>query len=418
MGFGSKVREHEKCSSVLSFSVMERHLDIARVLQREGMYPTAKESTDLFFRNKIVVGRSNSQETNDIDWAVESLSKTTRTWEEYQYDCETNHGKAHPCDMLYGWVLLTTCPIVRKACDVQRAFDTLCKVQLSSVPGKPIVIPRLSQLKRLKAADALATGMWVLIVRMPRPYCARITVPFSRRKDVAQFPRESAEEYAARRLELKRRADNDVHPTEDQLYLSKNRILLQAVNRTVVCNKCGAKGHHHEKTHDEVYAPIKVMHSDITERREYPDFMDVKPYPSEEIMLTRMLKEESGFSLNIRETTTRIPLRLARKLLIDGLEVEGSVHASGIGTRKRILNENDATRPIANSGDLTFTIDDLDIQDNETSFRFYWQTQIEYATHYGFLDLAKEWKHKLDTHVTAWCARFNAKPAKRHKNNT
>ena len=409
MGVRSKVREYEKSSAVL----MVRNLDIARVLQREGMYPVARESTDIFFRNKIVVGRSNCEETNGIDWAVETLSKSTRTWEEYQYDCETNHGRAHPCDMLYGWVLLTTCPIVRKDADVQRAFDTLCKVQLASTPGKPIVIPSLSKLKRIKAADALATGMWILIVRMPRPYCAKITVPFTRRKDIAQFPRESAEEYAARRLEMRRRADNDVHPTEDQLYLSKNRILLQAVNRSVVCNKCGAKGHHHEKTHDEVYAPLKECHSDIVERREFPSFMDVKPYPSEEIMLTRMLKEESGFSLNIRETTTRIPLRLARKLLIEGLEVEGTVHASGVGTRKRTLNENDAARPIAQHfSDVKVNVEDLGIQDNETHYQYFWQTQIGQAIRYGFSTLAKEWQSKLDSHTKEWYARC-IKPDKR-----
>jgi hypothetical protein len=52
-----------------------------------------------------------------------------------------------------------------------------------------------------------------------------------------------------------------------------------------------------------------------------------------------VLDEDKGLTLQIRQAETRIPLRLARKLLMDGLTIEGEVYASGVGSRKRVRRE-------------------------------------------------------------------------------
>jgi cytoskeletal protein CcmA (bactofilin family) len=67
--------------------------------------------------------------------------------------------------------------------------------------------------------------------------------------------------------------------------------------------------------------------------------MNVKPYPKEQIVLTKLLEEDKGLTLQIRQAETKIPLRLARKLMMDGLDIQGDVYASGVGTRKQVRRE-------------------------------------------------------------------------------
>lgn len=372
-----------------------RELDVGKVLGPHGMYPEACKSTDKFFKGRVVIGHSNCREDNRIDWEVTTLPAGTVHWEEYQYDRETNRGLSHPHDMLYGFVVLSTYPMVREGASTLKGYDALCKVQL---PTK--VIPNLCELKRIKARDALVHGMWILIVRMPRPSNARITVPFSRRKDAAQFPKESSEDYLQRRTELKRRAELDVHPTEDQLYISKNYTLLQGVNKTVVCTKCGSRGHHHEKTHDDVYSQPPQLDA-VFVCPTYPQWMNIQPYPLEDITLTRMLKEDTGFTLNIRETSTKVPLRLARKLLLDGLDVEGDIKAVGVGKRKRELNEvQHEKKRLAPTAYSSLAID-LGHED-EANRRFFWENLIRQAREHGFAEQADAWEKSFVASVQAW----------------
>lgn len=372
-----------------------RTLELRKVLGPHGMYPEATKATDKFFKGKIVIGHSNCKEDNSIDWEVTSLSPGTH-WEEYQYDRETNRGSSHPHDMLYGFVVLSTFPMVREGSSTAKGYDALCKVQL---PDK--VIPDLGELKRIKARDTLVNGMWILIVRMPRPANARITVPFSRRKDAAQFPKESNDDYLQRRTELKRRAELDLHPTEDQLYLAKNYTLLQGVNKTVVCTKCGSRGHHHEKTHDDVYSQAPQF-DNMFACTIFPPWMNIQPYPAEDITLTRMLKEETGFTLNIRETTTKVPLRLARKLLLDGLDVKGEICATGVGKRMRELNE--VAHEKKSRVDLpTFSSLTIDLgHEDEERRRFFWENLIRQAREFGYADQADKWEASFKASVQVW----------------
>jgi hypothetical protein len=215
-----------------------------------------------------------------------------------------------------------------------KAFQHFALIHLKT----QLELPPLENLKRLKGKDSLQGGMWILLVRVPRPFSAKVSIPLSRRK-LERFASETEEEFLARVQDMKRRSDSEKHPTEDQLYLTRNQTLLQGVAKNVVCTKCGAKGHHHEKTHDDVYAPVPVKFPGVCYERRTPAFMNVLPYPMEEIQLTKMISDDKGFTLSIRETSTKVPLRLARKLLLDGLHIEGQIHASGVGKRRRILHD-------------------------------------------------------------------------------
>lgn len=367
-----------------------RRLNISQALGPD-MFPIASQGTESYFKDTIMVGSSNCAQTNEVYWELECISKIT--WEEWQYDHETNKGKAHPVDMLYGFIFLSMSPIVKKGASTEKAFENMCNLK-HHMQG----IPPLNSLTRLVGKDPLVSGMWILIIRRPRPVGAKITVPFSRRRDIAMFPKESKEEYAARREEMKKKCANEIHPTEDQLYYSRNKVLLQGVNPGVICTKCGAKGHHHEKTHDDVYAP-PLEHEDIFYNPKFPDWMNVEPYPDEEIQLTKLLKKDLGFTLSIRETTTKIPLRLARKLLLDGLEVEGEVHASGIGKRRRVLNDAlDEERQKKTESDMRFyepLVIDLASTEDRMNYEFFWRNQIRLAREFGFEAEAEYWKKNL-----------------------
>jgi hypothetical protein len=270
-----------------------------------------------------------------------------------RHDKETNFGKAPPRDMLYAFVLLPWSPAFRVGSDLQKHFLHLWK---SKYPALEPCVPPLKSLKQLQGSDMLINGMWIIIVRMPRPVHGRIHIPLSMRKEWGKFKDETDTEWQVRRTELKRKAETEVHPTESQLYLTLNQTLIQEVGKHIVCSKCGAKGHHHEKSHDDVYAEPaeqqehlhshldaweiwRTAHLRVSCTPSFPEWMNVKPYPKESIVLTKLLSEDKGLTLQIRQAETKIPLRLARKLMMDGLTIEGEVYASGVGTRKRVRRE-------------------------------------------------------------------------------
>lgn len=321
-------------------------------------------TSDEYFRDKIMVAYMDCNETAPLEWELTS-TKGYKKWEELRHDKETNFGKAPPRDMLYAFILLPWSPAFRKGSDLSKHFHHLWNKQY---PGADLVMPSLSSLKFLLGSDTLVNGMWIVIVRMPRPVHGKPHIPLSMRKEYStKFVHESDAEWQARRLEIKRKAEAEVHPTEAQLYLTPNQTLLQEVGKNIVCSKCGAKGHHHEKSHDDVYAESGNLQEflDITQHEQgsefftrdyaawnyyrshltvsyvpkYPVWMKVKPYPKESIVLTKLLDEDKGLTLQIRQAETKIPLRLARKLMMDGLQIDGEVYASGVGTRKRVRRE-------------------------------------------------------------------------------
>ena len=340
-----------------------------------------------FFKEKFMLAYSDCKEKFELDWEITSSKGYTR-WEELRHDKETNFGKSLPYDMLYAFALLPWSPEFQEKSDISRHFLHLWKKQYPEyVHEKRPLVPPLSALKRLQGSDVLTNGMWIIIVRMTRPNHGKPHIPLSLRKDLRKYPTETDAEWTQRKNELKRKSESEVHPTEGQLYLTLNGTLIQEVAKNIVCAKCGAKGHHHEKSHDDVYSsevfeydekhawqfflshivedeglPAHTTSSASSDmqlwnkfrngesqssikkieiRREFPAWMNVLPYPKETLVLTKLLTEEKGLTLQIRQAETKIPLRLARKLMMDGIQIVGDVYASGVGSRKRVRREEE-----------------------------------------------------------------------------
>lgn len=332
-----------------------RSFDFSLALKDTPLYKTAKQKSSDFFKDKFMLAYSDSREKCAVEWEVCS-SKGMIRWEELRHEKETNGNKSYAHDMYYAFQFLPWSPVINQGSDSLKHFLNLWNKQFPSFPTP--LIPPLKDLKRLQGKDALTNGMWIILVRVPRPSHSKPHIPLSFRKDYAKYQDESEEDWQARKADIKRRAENEVHPTEAQLYITSNFTLLQEVGKHIVCSKCGSKGHHHEKSHNDVYAHCLEeedfnSEQNITCFPDFPSWMNVLPFPKETIVLTKLLEENKGLTLQIRETETKIPLRLARKLLMDGLHIEGEVYASGIGTRKRVRREDELDSENSKSLDVT-----------------------------------------------------------------
>lgn len=357
-------------------------------------FSVSPSSSKDFFKDKFMLAYSDSNENFKLQWEITS-SKGYVRWEEFRHDHETSQGKCVPHDMLYAFQLLPWSPEFKSGIEISKHFLHLWKKHYPNYLNPQPTIPPLASLKKLLGSEILVNGMWILVVRMPRPHHGKPHVPLSMRKDNCRFPGEGEAEWLARKNEIKRKCEGELHPTEGQLYITLNNTLIQEVPPNIVCSKCGAKGHHHEKSHDDVYSSevqvfdemyawqtflrepeiltpqgtttstatdvepeagnlmkpptlaqwIKFHSSSRVKKIElkpkFPAWMNVLPYPKECLVLTKLLSEEKGLTLQIRQAETKIPLRLARKLMMDGLHIEGEVYASGVGKRKRVRKEED-----------------------------------------------------------------------------
>ena len=339
-----------------------RSIHFVSALNCPDLQDIARITTKEFFHDSLMLAESDSKELQPLKWEKCSTRGFSR-WEDLRYHRETGGGRCPAHDMYYAFVFLPWSPMLNIGSSVQKNFHHLWSrtYKSESIPS----IPPLHTLKKLKGSDVLTNGMWIILVRMPRPQHGKPHVPLSQRKDYKKNASETEEMWLMRKAELKKKAETDLHPTEAQLYLTLNHTLIQEVAKNIVCAKCGAKGHHHEKSHDDVYssAPLTSWEhhvintepldltlewsqwkseSNILEieyHPSYPEWMNVKPYPKEQIVLTKLLEEDKGLTLQIRQAETKIPLRLARKLMMDGLDIQGDVYASGVGTRKQVRRE-------------------------------------------------------------------------------
>jgi len=345
-------------------------------------FSLAPVSCKNFFQEKFMLAYSDCKESFELEWEIISSKGYTR-WEELRHDKETNFGKSLPYDMLYAFTLLPWTPEFKEGSTVSKHFLHFWKKQYpNQLYDKIPLIPPLSNLKKLQGSDVLTNGMWIILVRMPRPSHGKQHIPMSLRKDLRKYTTETDAEWTLRKNDLKRKYESEVHPTEGQLFITLNGTLIQEVAKNIVCSKCGAKGHHHEKSHDDVYSSESIeydekhawqfflSHMSETEpssskisdvdlwnkfqsgafqsnikkieiRRSFPQWMNVLPYPKETLALTKLLTEEKGLTLQIRQAETKVPLRLARKLMMDGLQIVGDVYASGVGSRKRVRREEE-----------------------------------------------------------------------------
>jgi hypothetical protein len=370
-----------------------RHFDFKKALG----FIVSPVSCREFFREKFMLAYSDCKERFELDWEITS-SKGYNRWEELRHDKETNFGKSLPYDMLFAFTVLPWSPEFKEGSDISRHFLHLWKKQYPDQSHSQVpLVPPLSALKRLHGSDVLINGMWIILVRMPRPCHGKPHVPISLRKDLRMYSTETEAEWILRKNDLKRKYESEVHPTESQLYITLNGTLIQEVAKNIVCAKCGAKGHHHEKSHDDVYSSEAIEYDEkqawhfflthmseggnisaaqetelwnkfrsgaaqssikkIEIRRSFPTWMNVLPYPKETLALTKLLTEEKGLTLHIRQAETKIPLRLARKLMMDGLQIEGDVYASGVGSRKRVRREEEENTEKLRAGHFLDTSD-------------------------------------------------------------
>jgi hypothetical protein len=257
-----------------------------------------------------------------------TLKESQRRWNEYQYDRESGNGEHTPRDMIFGFVALGMNPFWKTKGGAQKAFENFTSKQWK---GEPMQMPPLDQLPRLKGSSYLVDGMWIVLVRTPRPVGCRNVVPWSRRQDVARLELElkmKPSDYVAAKLaQMRDKARFDTHPTDAQLFLTRNCTLVQGVGPNIVCVRCHLKGHHMSHVHDDVFAPrVENIHAS------WPAWMNVQPLPDEKKLVPEWVitSEDKGFQVEVQEAQVHVPLRLARQMKLRGMDVKGTVEKCGV----------------------------------------------------------------------------------------
>ena len=268
--------------------------------------------------DQVYIGWSNSSYTR-IDWTTRKF--LYETWGELQWDIETCGGKAPARDMVYGFLLLPCSPKFSKE-SKEDAFARFCKAQ-----WKGSQMPALETLKQLKKADILQSECWIVLIRIPRPVGSKHAIPFSRRNDVIRLQTEYEEGNETAAVELaaiKAKCLLESHPTEMPLYSTVNGVLVQGVHANHFCTSCGAKGHHSAASHDSIRDPLYT-----SVQTHWPSWMNVGPVP-QEVLAVPTTHDDKGFELHIRDTSAKIPLRLARAMKLHGTKIDGDVYMCGV----------------------------------------------------------------------------------------
>jgi hypothetical protein len=251
------------------------------------------------------------------------LNEEFRSWNQVQYNLETSHGSAVPRDMVYGFQVIEFCPRWSKG-DALDGFTRMTR----KLYGEPFMVPPLDKLKKLQDTTYLSDGMFIILVRTPRPVGCRNIIPFDFRKDViqmrAEYEETKNENLSTMIKALRLKYQNDVHPTNAQLFLTKNKSLVQEVASYISCITCGAVGHHMAHTHKDVISNEENEFLQV----EYPAWMNVLPMPAEKLELPT--QETGGIEVKIRQVTTNVPLRLARAMKLRGANVLGEVAKCGV----------------------------------------------------------------------------------------
>lgn len=284
------------------------------------------EKTEDVPEGTVFIAYSDSRGKYPLRFEPIVLNSDQRHWCDYQYDRESEQGQNIPRDMIYGFEALNMCPFWKKKEDILPRFEQYTKKQW----GESMQIPPLEKLKRLEKDAYLANGSFIILVRLTRPIGSRNVIPYNRRKDVLHYRVESEiykKEYAGTKLlEIRQKINSDApHPTEAQLYLTKSKVLVQAVSPHILCQRCGAKGHHMAHVHDEIYEE-ENPHIFV----DYPVWMNVLPMPSEKLSIVTVEDESKGHTIEVRDVTVQIPLRLARSLKLRGMNVQGNVEKCGV----------------------------------------------------------------------------------------
>lgn len=275
------------------------------------------QSADAVFKNTVFVAWSDMFERFPVKFVPVKLQDHARLWCDFQFDRESCNGDCVPRDMIFGFLALPFSPRWSKQGQAEDAFKRFTEKQWTT----PMQLPSLTEMPRLKAQTFLTDGMWIVLVRHPRPLGSRNVVPFNRRKDVLQLrvaEANGSQTAGAKMFEIKRKIETDApHPTEAQLFVTRSKVLVQGVSPNIVCARCGSQGHHMAHIHDEVLEPANPnVHV------EFPKWMNVQPLPVE-LLNVPTTDDDKGFKLEMRNTSAQVPLRLARQMKLRGMFLEG-----------------------------------------------------------------------------------------------
>jgi hypothetical protein len=292
---------------------------------REFKLPPAIELSDKTnVSNCIFIAWSDLNGQSPLVFERYEVNEEYRNWNQVQYNLETSCGSAVPRDMIYGFQVIEFCPRWSKKGDAIVIFKRMTK----KLYGEEMKIPCFENLKKLCESTYLSDGMFIILVRTPRPVGCRNVVPFDFRKDVqqlrAEFSQTQNENLRTMIKALESKSAGDVHPTNAQLYITRNKSLVQEVAPHISCISCGAIGHHMAHTHKDVVSKEENEFLQV----HYPSWMNVKPMPEEKLTIPNA--DVGGVEVQIRQVTTSVPLRLARAMKLRGANVLGDVNKCGI----------------------------------------------------------------------------------------
>ena len=281
--------------------------------------PRAPVDWKSYISNSIFLAFSDSLEKAPLEFYLHK--KDASIWEELQWDLETGRSAALPRDMIYGFCLFPCPPAIEDGSKAQETYERMLRAM-----HKSSTVPALKDIPRLKRKDFLTDGMVVILVRLPRPIGGRIVIPATRRREILRLEAEvEMGNVSARKTlaELREKTEQEVHPTEAQLYQTLSGVLVQAVPPYITCSRCGMRGHHSMSTHEDV---VEARPNGFL--TEWPVWMNILPMPQEQFNLPET--QQGGFVVEVRRTTARVPLRLARQMRLHGHKIEGEIHASGV----------------------------------------------------------------------------------------
>ena len=277
-------------------------------------------------KNTVFVAISDMHGRFPLTFMPTPIAEDQRSWPVFQYDRESCGGTVTPRDMLFGFQVLKFLPHWKTAGGAAAAFARITTLNW----GTAMKMPPLDRLERLHASSWIPDSSFIVLVRTPRPVGSRNIVPMSRRTDVQaltlQLALNSEDPVANARLRsINEKARTEVpHPTEAQLFLTRSGALVQGVTPRIVCTKCMARGHHMAHTHEEVVAPANP---NVVSN--WPSWMNIKPLPAEVLELPKT-DDSKGFEVQIRQVTAHVPLRLARQMKLQGVDVQGDVVKCGV----------------------------------------------------------------------------------------
>lgn len=299
-----------------------------------------------FLKDKYLYAWSDSAGVQPLIWCIGKRKTDNDTWGEIQNDFESGGGVAAPRDCVFGFELVANFPLwprgrrvegVRSMCQKAFGFDG---------------VPSLGKLRRMERSNFCANGIMIILVRLPRPVGARNIVPFHRRKDVEKL---MSEERTAKTNEflaqIHKKIGLERHPTDAGAWqITRHGSILACPPPTYICSRCTAQGHHFSAAHDDV---VEHYHKQPFEKTSWkhhlPPWIELEELPREKLAVPEAFHmeggeeeveklrpeddtKEMGFKVVVRDTSARVPLRLARHLKLKGLNVVGAVPTCGVAS--------------------------------------------------------------------------------------